>query len=304
MRRALVDEFISRRLLTAEEAGGVVRLRPVHEALLRVVPEAVAIIKDNAALIRVRNTLDPMVTEWSQASADRKADFLATSPALIAGAAQLEERLGGELQESMRAFIAELLAADAHRRDAERSRQRKILAATAAGLVVALALAGVAGWQWRVAAEQRQVAEAQRARAENALAAATRTVDTLTFDLAREFRRRRLAGRSHTADPGTDRGIAEAACSTSRATTSSGCGQRPLMNWPRSISSREIMPAALDVSERARRILLIMIDAFPDDVGLRRQLMLAMNRTGDVKLNLGEGIDALKLYRIGIGRHQ
>ena len=51
------------------------RVRPVHEALLRVVPAAVAIIKENAALIRVRHTLEPMVAEWARAPADRKAGF-------------------------------------------------------------------------------------------------------------------------------------------------------------------------------------------------------------------------------------
>ena len=166
------------------------RVRPVHEALLRVVPAVVAIIKENAALIRVRHTLDPMVAEWARAPAERKADFLATSPALIAGAAQLDERFGDDLPAPMRAFIADSLAADARRREAERARQRRILAATAAGLVVALVLAGLAGWQWRAAAEQKRIADTQRARAENALAAATKTADTLVFDLAQEFRRR------------------------------------------------------------------------------------------------------------------
>ena len=241
VRRALIDEFIARRLLTAEEAGGVVRLRPVHEALLRVVPAAVAIIKENAALIRVRNTLEPMVAEWSQAPAERKADFLATSPALIAGAAQLDERFGAELPATMRGFIAESLAADARRRNAERSRQRRILAATAAGLVVALVLAGIAGWQWRVAAEQRRIAETPARPRRNALAAATRTTDTLIFDLAQEFRRR-------TGMP-VDlirlilervQGLAAPARGNRRAHAPICCGSNPRRstNSPRSISIR------------------------------------------------------------------
>ena len=73
------------------------RVRPVHEALLRVVPAVVAIVKENAALIRVRHTLDPMVAEWTRAPRGAKTDFLATSPALIAGAAQLDERFGEDL---------------------------------------------------------------------------------------------------------------------------------------------------------------------------------------------------------------
>src|SRR5215470_1166178 len=82
-RTALLDEFIACRLLTAEDIDGSVCVRPVHEALLRVVPAAVDILKENAGLIRVRYTLDPMVTEWSRAPDAKKADFLATSPALV-----------------------------------------------------------------------------------------------------------------------------------------------------------------------------------------------------------------------------
>jgi tetratricopeptide (TPR) repeat protein/energy-coupling factor transporter ATP-binding protein EcfA2 len=167
-RKALIDEFVARRLLTVEEADGAVRVRPVHEALLRVVPAAVAIIKENAALIRVRHTLEPMVAEWRQAPAAMKADFLATSPALIAGAAQLSERFGAELPDDMRAFVADSLAADARRREAERTHARRIIMATAAGLVMALCLAGFAGWQWKVASEQRQAAELQQTLAEGA----------------------------------------------------------------------------------------------------------------------------------------
>ena len=60
-----------------------------------------------------------------------------------------------------------------------------------------LFLAGVAGWQAkvaidnaRVAVEQRQIAEQQRDRAERTLAAATRTANTFVFDMAQEFRDR------------------------------------------------------------------------------------------------------------------
>ena len=150
-RKALIDEFVAQRLLTTEEAAGTVLVRPVHEALLRAVPAAVDIIKENAALIRVRYTLEPMVAEWSRAAPAAKGDFLATSPALIAGAAQLTERFGEDLSAEMRAFIADCLAADARRRERERRRARGILAATAAGLVLALSLASLAAWQWRVA---------------------------------------------------------------------------------------------------------------------------------------------------------
>ena len=76
------------------------------------------------------------------------------------------------------------------------TRRRNILTGSlAAGLVVALVLAGLAYWQrgiaveqQRIANEQRQLAEQQRQRAEATLAAATKTANSLVFDLAQRFR--------------------------------------------------------------------------------------------------------------------
>ena len=68
-RTELIDAFIARRLLTAEEIDGRVRVRPVHDALLRTWEEAVAIIAENAALIRVRHTIEPMAADWGAADA-------------------------------------------------------------------------------------------------------------------------------------------------------------------------------------------------------------------------------------------
>ena len=83
------------------------------------------------------------------------------------------------------------------RREPPRStRRRNVLTGSlAAGLVVALALAGLAYWQrgiaveqQRIANEQRQLAEQQRQRAEATLKAATETANSLVFDLAQRFR--------------------------------------------------------------------------------------------------------------------
>jgi len=45
---------LARRLPTAEGDGRFARVRPVHEALLRIWPEAVTIIAEAGNLIRVR----------------------------------------------------------------------------------------------------------------------------------------------------------------------------------------------------------------------------------------------------------
>ena len=69
------------------------------------------------------------------------------------------------------------------------SRRRNILTGSlAAGLVLALLLAGLAYWQRGVAVAQRTIADQQRQRAEHTLAAATKTANGLVFDLAQRFR--------------------------------------------------------------------------------------------------------------------
>jgi hypothetical protein len=301
-RRALIDEFVARRLLTTEEVDGSIRVRPVHEALLRVVPAAVAVIKENAALIRVRHTLDPMVAEWTRAPADKKPDFLVTSPALIAGAAQLDERFGADLPAGMRGFIAESLAADARRREAERSRQRRILMATAAGLIIAVVLAGLAGWQWRVAAEQRLIADQQRTRAQTALTAATKTTETLIFDLAQEFRRR-------TGMPvDLTRLILERVQELQRQLAAAGERTPELLNLEAAALDELAAlfldqgdpKAALAAAERARDILQGLVEAIPTLPTLKRELAVAWNKIGDAKFAMADTPGALTAFQTAL----
>jgi hypothetical protein len=84
-RKALVEAFVGKRLLTAEGDGVSQRVRPVHEALLRIWPQAVAIVGETASLLRVRHTLEPMVREWFAASPSAKPEHLEISPALQRG---------------------------------------------------------------------------------------------------------------------------------------------------------------------------------------------------------------------------
>jgi tetratricopeptide (TPR) repeat protein len=301
-RIALLDEFIACRLLTTEEMDGSVCVRPVHEALLRVVPAAVDILKENAALIRVRYTLDSMVAEWLRAPEAKKADFLATSPALIAGAAQLLERFGEDISATMRAFIVSSLDADFRRRAAERAHARRILAATAAGLIVAVVLAGLAGWQWRLADEQRTIADTQRAHAETALAAAAKTADTLIFDLAQDLRNR-------TGMPlDLVRLILERVQNLQRQLVQAG-DRTPELISLEAAALDELASlyldqgdpaAALAVSERARDILLKLIEALPDFLWIRRDAAMAWNKIGDAKLATSDARGALEAYKTAL----
>ena len=110
-RKALVEAFVAKRLLTAEGDGVSQRVRPVHEALLRIWPAAVAIVTETANLIRVRHTLEPIVREWGDARQDDKARHLDISPALLGGAQELVERFGEDVPPAMRDFVAASSAA-------------------------------------------------------------------------------------------------------------------------------------------------------------------------------------------------
>ena len=204
-RKALVEAFVEHRLLTAEgdakEGVAGQRVRPTHESLLRIWPEAVAILTETAQLIRARAAIEPIAREWADAAVD-KSRHLEVSPALLEGAIAYVARFGDDVSPATRNFVAEASAVAEQRRGRERKEQeqriadaeaiaaanKKIARRTSVGLAAALALAAVAGWQWRESALAQHEAQIQRDRAERTLTAATETADALVFDLAQKFR--------------------------------------------------------------------------------------------------------------------
>jgi tetratricopeptide (TPR) repeat protein len=200
------------------------------------------------------------------------------------------------------AFIASSLDGDFRRRAAERSHARRILAATAAGLIVAIVLAGVAGWQWRLADEQKAIADTQRARAEAALTAAAKTADTLIFDLAQDLRNR-------TGMPlDLVRLILERVQNLQRQLVQAG-DRTPELISLEAAALDELASlyldqgdpaAALAVSERARDILLKLIEALPNLLWIRRDAAIAWNKIGDAKLATSDGRGALEAYKAAL----
>jgi tetratricopeptide (TPR) repeat protein len=194
-RRALVETFVARRLLTSDSDGAHEWLRPVHEALLRIWPEAVAIIAEAGNLFRIRRALEPIVREWEAAAETDKAGHLDISPALLSGGQTLIARFGADVPEATRAFIAAAAAVAEARRNREREEHqrrlrdaeklvranRKIARRTAVGLGLALVLAAVAMRQWSVAQAERNVAQ-------RTVAVATDAANGLVFDMADSFR--------------------------------------------------------------------------------------------------------------------
>lgn len=200
-RTKLVDAFIAHRLLVTEERGAELRARPAHEALLRIWPEAVKIINANAAVIRVRHVLQPIVREWVAAPPGHKRDYAALPPALVDGARQVMEVCGDDLARDMRAFIAQALELDAarharedeQRTDRDRAQAAEAVAAseqrlfrrTVAGLAVVVILAIVAGVGWHEEQVKQRLADTE-------LTAAVKTANLLVSDLA--YRLRSTAG--------------------------------------------------------------------------------------------------------------
>ena len=176
-RTALVEAFVQSRLLTAESDGAVAQVRPVHEALLRIWPQAADILRQAAPLIRTRHTLEPLVEAWSQASPRDKTRHLMISTALLGGAQQMVARFGSDVPAAMQAFVK------AAAREAQK-RTRFLRLLTTAAVVAAIGMGGV-GW---VAWQQRNAALAANKQTQIALTAATQTANSVVFTLAQKFR--------------------------------------------------------------------------------------------------------------------
>ena len=126
-RKALIDAFVAKRLLTTEGDAASQRVRPVHESLLRIWPQAVGIVAEAGNLIRVRHALGPIAREWRLAPEAEQARHLDISPALLSGAQRLVERFGADVPPDMRAFVAASSALAEARAAAEREAQERRL---------------------------------------------------------------------------------------------------------------------------------------------------------------------------------
>jgi tetratricopeptide (TPR) repeat protein len=188
--------------------------------------------------------------------------------------------------EAAQAFIA--ASRQAH------TRRRNILSAgLAAGLFAALGLAGLAGWQWRVASFQRQ-------RAEHSLALATDTANDLIMNIARKFRdfgvpmpvikqildqaitlQDQLAGGGETS-PELQRSRAVGLTETSRALLSLGDTK-----------------GALAAAEKDRDIVRALLASTPDNVKWQHDLAVSDEKIGDVLEVQDDLTGALAAYREG-----
>jgi tetratricopeptide (TPR) repeat protein len=180
------------------------------------------------------------------------------------------------------------------------SRRRNILTGSlAAGLVVALALAGVAYWQRGIAVEQRQIAEQQRKRAEDTLAAATETANSLVFDLAQRFRDTVGVPAALVKDI-LDRAIALQKQLVASGQTTPGVllnGSAALDESARTFLVIGDTEGALAAAEAARQIDDDLLRSGDCVTVCLDRLSVTYLRLGDAMLEMGKREDALAVYR-------
>ena len=287
-RAALVNHFVDARLLTLE--GGA-RVRPTHDALLRIWPGAATLVKEMGPLIRARHALAPLAQSWAEAPATDKPKYLQISVPLLAAGQQLEARFGEDLGDPLRPFVAAAEKAEAAERALAARRRRRVLGVTLAALAVMTVLAGAAAWQWREAA-------AQRAAAERNLALATDAANSLVFDLAQKLRD--VSG----IPASLIRSILDRAGDLQEKLLGAGQSSPDLLRSQAAAfgeTSTTLLTlgdtkGALEAAQKAAGIFETLLKRQSDSADYQRDLSVSYDKVGDVKTAQGDLTGALKAY--------
>ena len=231
------------------------------------------------------------------AAAGRKGGLLLRSPVLEEAESWIASRPRGapEPTPETQTFVAD------SRRSA--TKRRNILTGSlGAGLIVALVLAGLAFWQREVAVQQQQIADQQRKRAEDTLAAATKTANSLVFDLAQRFEGSVGIPVSLIKDIlDRARGLQQQLVNSGQVTPDLLSSESSaLLEMATALIANGDGKGALSAAEQARQIASNLLSGSPANVEYQRDLVLALSRIGDVQNDQGNLASALKAYRDGL----
>ena len=180
------------------------------------------------------------------------------------------------------------------------TRRRNILTGSlAAGLIVAVVLAGLAYWQREVAVAQRKIADQQRQRAEDTLAAATKTANSLVFDLAQRFENAMGIPAALIKDI-LDRALAlqEQLIKSGQVTPELKRSEAEALI--ETVGSRLTIgdtEGALAAAGQARQILTDLLAGNPSSTDYQHELSVADDKVGDVQVAQGKLADALASYQ-------
>jgi eukaryotic-like serine/threonine-protein kinase len=332
-RAALVDAFVEARLLTLE--GGA-RLRPTHDALLRIWPNAAKRVVEMAGLIRARHALVPLAQGWADAAPADKAEHLEVSAPLLAAGQQLEAGFGEDLGTPLRPFIAEALRAEAAERAREARRRRIIFGATVGALVVMTGFAGAAVWQWRDAVAQKTAAVqakneadaqkaialdakndaiaqkaqaeqaktealAQKAAAEHTLSIATEAANWLVVDVSQKFRDSGVPVSLVKTILDRVRDLQEKLLSAGQSSPELLVGEGvAVAETSTTLRTLGDTAGALDAARKAAAIFLALLKREPTNARYQMGLIDADVLIGDDELEQGQLAQALESYRFGL----
>jgi tetratricopeptide (TPR) repeat protein len=180
------------------------------------------------------------------------------------------------------------------------TRRRNILTGSlAAGLIVALALAGLAYWQRGIAVEERQ-------HAVTALNAATRASNNLIYDLAGRFRNQTGVPSALVKDIiGHAQKLQDELFASGQTSADLRHSQASaLMEIALTLQTIGDRPGALDAAERSRQILEDLLAASPQDAALQLDLGVTYGRIGDVLEHTGKLNEAFAAYEKARDLHQ
>ena len=287
--RQMIDGLLGPqiRLLVAEGDGQSARVRLAHEALISHWERAKRQIAQDRDDLRTRTAVEEAEIEWRSAPTSRKRLYLLRDP-LLANALDLLRRWGDELG---------LTTADFIRASHRRARLRQRL--TAAAAVIFGFVAAVAVIAAEEAVRAKRQADAERQLAQQTLVAATKTANSLIFDLAQRFR--------NTVGVPSDivRDILQRAMALQGELASSGQGTPDvqfseadaLAENAQTLLVQGDSAGALVAAERANGILRGLLAQGANNKEWRHDLAASYEIIGDAQLALGRRQEALDAFQ-------
>ena len=244
-----------------------------------------AALRTDIGWIREHTRFGEAAHNW--AAAGKPGGLLLRSPMLEEGERWIASRPRGapEPTGETQLFVAE------SRRGA--SRRRNVLTGSlAAGLLMALMLAGAALWQ-------RQIADQQRERAERTLTAATDTADRLVSDLAQRLKE--AVG----IPPSLRRDILDRAQKLQEQLSAAGevtpdlqrSEGTALDEVAQTLLTLDDPSGAFAAADRSRQISEKLLAARPEDPDLQRDLAVVYSHLGDASTAQGKTDAALDYYQ-------
>lgn len=275
------------RLLVADGDGAAARVRLAHEALITHWERAKRQIAQDRDDLRTRAIVEEAEAEWRRAAAAEKNSYLLRDPQL-ANAIDLVSRWNGELDSATCTFVR------ASRRRAH-LRQRLTTAAAVLFAVVALLAIGAAS----EAVHERRLAQ-------KTLAAATQTTNALIFDLAQRFRN------SVGIPTQLVRDILRRAMALQQDLSASGQGTPDLKfseadalaENAQTLLLQGDTDGALHAGQRARDILLDLIQKNVKKTEWRHDLAVIYETIGDAFTAVGQRQEALTAYQNALAYRQ